>query len=328
MWICSLPTGLTSLLLLDLGAPATAQAQIYHMAELNTVQLHGLDRARTAILLPGGILEQHGPYLPSFTDGSRNEWLTQKLAEAIVGRSGWTVLNFPTIPLGVGGANEIGRKHVFPGTYAVRSTTLRAVFTDLATELGEQGFRWIFVLHGHGAPNHNRCEAGEYFRDTYGGHMVHLLGLVAPEVPQGGDLTQAEKNEDCFSVHAGASETSALLFLRPELVSPGVRQARPQTGRTWEDLVRLARAPGWPGYFGSPRLATAARGAQLSAGEASAYVGLALRILDGLDERQMPRYSDLAAKSDPNVAIDRDALGRERVILRRQQAWLDKLRRQ
>jgi creatinine amidohydrolase/Fe(II)-dependent formamide hydrolase-like protein len=84
---------------------------------------------------------------------------------------------FPTIPLGVGGANEIGRKHVFYGRYAVRSTTLRAVFMDLATELGEQGFRWVFIVHGHGAPNHQRMleQAGDYFHDTYGGHMVHLL---------------------------------------------------------------------------------------------------------------------------------------------------------
>jgi hypothetical protein len=51
-------------------------------------------------------LEQDGPHLPSFTVGYRNEWFTQKLAVAIVGRSGWTVLIFPTIPLGVGGANE------------------------------------------------------------------------------------------------------------------------------------------------------------------------------------------------------------------------------
>src|SRR3970282_604652 len=74
-------------------------------------------------------------------------------------------------------------KHVFPGTYAVRTTTLRAVFMDLAAELGEQGFRWIFVIHGHGAPNHNRVlhQAGDYFRDVYGGHMVHLSDVI-PDV--------------------------------------------------------------------------------------------------------------------------------------------------
>jgi len=53
---------------------------------------------------------------------------------------------------------------------------------DLATELGEQGLRWVFIIHGHGhgAPNHNRAldQAGDYFRETYGGHMVNLIGLL------------------------------------------------------------------------------------------------------------------------------------------------------
>ncbi len=64
---------------------------------------------------------------------------------------------FPTIPLGNSGANDIGGKFNFPGTYAVRFETLRSIFMDLATELGEQKFKWIFVVHGHGAPNHVRA---------------------------------------------------------------------------------------------------------------------------------------------------------------------------
>jgi hypothetical protein len=50
--------------------------------------------------------------------------------------------------------------------------------------------------HGHGGP-HNRVldEAGDYFRDTYRGHMVQLVGLrpvkmawdsvIQAEVPRG-----------------------------------------------------------------------------------------------------------------------------------------------
>ncbi len=317
----------TSFLLLLILAPASAaRAQIHHVAQMTTEQIKSLDHAKTAVLLPGGILEQHGPYLPSFTDGYRNEWLTQRLAEAIVARPGWSVLIFPTIPLGVGGANEIGRKHVFPGTYAVRSTTLRAVFMDLASELGEQGFRWVFIVHMHGAPNHNRMldQAGDFFRDTYGGHMVHLTGLVSDGGAGGGGLSGAEKQEDGFSVHAGASETSALLFLRPDFVSPAVQQAPPQTGHNWDDLTELARDPGWPGYFGSPRLATAARGARIAGDEAKVTIEFALKILDGLDERGIPRIGDLARKNSPNVEIDSDAIKHEQEIQSRQEAWLKK----
>jgi creatinine amidohydrolase/Fe(II)-dependent formamide hydrolase-like protein len=158
----------------------TASAQIYRVAQMNTEQIRALDKQKTVVILTGGILEEHGPHLPSFSDGYSNEWLAQKLAEAIVERPGMSVLMFPTIPLGHEGANEIGGTHVFPGTYSVRRTTLRAIFMDLATELGEQGFRRIFIVHGHGAPYHNLMldQAGDYFRDTYNGKMVHLRGLV------------------------------------------------------------------------------------------------------------------------------------------------------
>jgi hypothetical protein len=52
-----------------------AAPQVYRLAELNTDQIRALDRAKTLILLPGGILEEHGPYLPSYTDGYLNERL-------------------------------------------------------------------------------------------------------------------------------------------------------------------------------------------------------------------------------------------------------------
>jgi hypothetical protein len=56
------------LLLIALLPPA-ACCQIFQLAELNTNQIRALDRAKTVVLIPGGILGEHAPYLPSFTDG-------------------------------------------------------------------------------------------------------------------------------------------------------------------------------------------------------------------------------------------------------------------
>ena len=124
-----------------------------------------------------------------------------------------------------------------------------------------------------------------------------------------------------FSVQAVASETSSLLFLRPDLVGP-VERAQPQSGYGWEDLTRLARAPEWPGYFGSPRLATAASGARSFASAVKTAIDYALKILDGSDERQFPRVGGLASKSAPNIGIDKDAIARELEIEKKQQGWL------
>lgn len=323
-WMPSFGTVAPLLVVLVLGLPRAAIGQVYSVATLNTEELTALDRARTVVIIPGGILEEHGPYLPSYTDGYVNERLTRDVAEAIVARPGWAALLFPTIPLGTGGANEIGRQYGFPGTYAVRSETLRSIFMDLASELGEQGFLWIFVVHGHGAPNHNRAldEAGDFFHDTYGGWMVHLSGLAPVATAAGGLLDPATREADGFSVHAGAEETSVMLYLAPERVSPEVRDAEDYTGHDWDALVDIANDGGWPGYLGAPRMASAAQGARLLEAVTGAVVGYALQILDGLDPRSIPRIGTLAQENPVNIAIDADALRREREILRQQEEWL------
>ena len=142
-------------------------AQVLTFADLNARDFSKLDKNKTVVILPGGILEEHGPYLPSETDSIFNARLADDLAKAVATRPGWTPLLMPSIPLGAGAANEMGQKYSFPGSCTVLPDTLRAIFMDLADQLGQQGFRWIIVLHGHGGPAHNRMldQAGDYFHE-------------------------------------------------------------------------------------------------------------------------------------------------------------------
>lgn len=325
---------LVGLAIVSLLMCVTAHAQIHHVVRMNTEQIASLDRQKTIVILTGGILEEHGPHLPSFTDGYSNEWLAQRLAEAIVQRPGYSVLLFPTIPLGHGGANEIGNKPVFPGTYSIRRATLRAVFMDLATELGEQGFRWIFVMHGHGAPYHNLMldQACDYFRDVYGGRMIHLRGLepTAEQIarlhlptPPAFDFSQAEKQEiGAMDEHAGFEETSRLMFLRPDLVSASVTKLPAQTTNNPEEFFKVARLEGWRGYLSSPRLARASYGARLQEYRSAHDNALAVAILDGrVDERDIPRYSERMTSKEILSALaeaNQDEVNRER----KQREWM------
>lgn len=313
----------------------TASAQIHRVAQMNTEQIRAIDKQKTVVLLPGGILEEHGPHLPSFTDGYSNEWLTERLAEAIVARPGWAVLVFPIMPLGHGGANEIGGKYVFPGTYSIRRTTFRAVLMDLATELGEQGFRWIFVMHAHGSPFHNQVldQAGDYFRDVYGGKMVNLHGLQpTPEQLSKLKLIQSspgtsaieDKENGMLDVHAGLEETSRLLFLRPHLVSPIYKKLPPFAANTLPELFQIAKAPNWQGYIGSPRLATATYGAQLQQYRAALGNALAIAILDGLDEREIPRYAHFMLHDKTATSELLGSTKYEAEVERKQREWMKK----
>ncbi|HJR60677.1 MAG TPA: creatininase family protein [Vicinamibacterales bacterium] len=305
--------------------PRVASAEILKLAELTTEQVRALNREKTIVIIPGGILEEHGPFLPSFTDGYRNEATAEELARLVVARPGWTALMLPTIPLGVGGANELGGHFSFPGTYAVRSTTLRAVFVDLASELAEQGFKWIFVVHLHGAPGQHRAldEAGDFFRDTYGGRMVHLYGLMPVITAGAPSLKPADAAENGLDMHAGRAETSDILFIRPDLVAPGYKTAPSLPGKNWDELIRIARAPGWPGYFGAPKQASAAEGHARIQQRSRVAAELMWRIVtEGADDRAIPRWSAMMADSEAIARVDRAEAAHERAREERFATWL------
>jgi creatinine amidohydrolase/Fe(II)-dependent formamide hydrolase-like protein len=271
-------------------------SQVLHVADLNTRQIRALDRNRTVVILQGGMLEEHGPYLPAFTDGILSKQLTTELAAGIVKlRPAWTVLVFPPISVGASGSNEIGRQFVFPGTFTVRPSTLRAAFADVASELGAQGFRWVMVVHVHGSPLHIGAldDAADFFHDTYGGTMVNLWGLI-PVLGGWGDamsvMTPPEKAADGLSLHAGMDEHSLMLYLRPDLVARDFRQARSVSGANYDEAFAAARREDWPGYLGAPQLATAAFGKRIWNGFVAATVKTAVEILDGKDPATYPRY--------------------------------------
>lgn len=297
--------------------------QIYYAKEMTTAQYRDLDRNKTVVILSGGILEEHGPYLPAYTDGYIAERIVRDVADAVVAKN-WKVLVFPIIPLGAGGANELAAKYPFPGSFTVRLATLRAIFMDLAYEIGDAGFRWIFVVSEHGAPNQNRAldQACDFFNETFeGGHMIVLRGLSTPASARAqkeleSTLSDQARAEDASSGHAGIGETSLMLFMQPQLVNPAFTTAPAFTVRGF-DMSAVAKLDNWPGYFGSPRFSTATYGARLYSLQSSRAVEQALRTLDGT--APPPVRATVALRQIDNTALDRDTR-----IEKKQQEWLNK----
>ena len=305
-----------------------SSAQVLRVGDLNTRQIRSLDRSRTVVFLQGGMLEEHGPYLPAFTDGIMSDRLTKELAEGVAAQKpGWTVLLFPPVSVGASGSNEIGKQFVFPGTYAIRPTTLRATFMDLATDLGEQGFRWIMVVHVHGSPLHIGAidDAADFFHDMYGGRMVNLWGLL-PVLGGWGKalerLTPAQKKEDGVSLHGGLDEHSMMLYLRPELVAPDYRDAKSVAGASYEESFAVAKQTDWPGYLGAPRLATSELGRHIWASFSAAALSTTLQILNGTDPSTYPRYTSYLVKNALYRDWIRSADERDAVLNEKQRTWL------
>lgn len=307
-------------LLLSFAAPSTFAGNIFRYADMNIREIAALDAARTVVLLPGGILEQHGPYLPAATDTHMSTHLARTLAAAITRKTDRDVLLLPLVYAGSDPANVIGDWHTFPGSLAVRPQTQRQVFMDYGDALGEAGFRNVFVVFIHGAPRHNLAldEAADYFNDTWGGTMVHLYGLL--DVQEQWTVARTAMSKEAadaqgYSVHSSAAEHSAVLYLAPELVDMDYRNAVPWRADDAPGMVALAHRKDWPGYFGSPKYATHAIGeAAITAVEERA-VAIALEILAGADAAKFARFSAL-----PGLRTqESEHAKRQR---ERQEAWL------
>jgi creatinine amidohydrolase/Fe(II)-dependent formamide hydrolase-like protein len=304
--------------------------RIHFVSELTSEKIKSLDKEKTIVLLTGGILEEHGPYLPIFTDGYWNEKFRDTLAETIASRPDLNVLIFPTIPLGNSGANDVGLKYSFPGTFTVRFETLRSIFMDLATELGEQGFKYIFVIHGHGAPNHQRAldQAADFFNDTYHGKMVNLFGLnPLMEKWFSGQMTEEQKKEDGFSIHAGMTETSSMLYIVPNLVDTNYKLATPLTGNDMNSLMQIAREPNWLGYFGSERLANREFGKEAWNKNVKEYCDNVLNIIDNkINPDTISKFGNIMKQSPIDVMLDSLSNIEEQRRKSMQTIWLNKMK--
>ena len=250
------------------------------------------------------------------------------VAAAVAARpGGWKALVFPQIPLGAEPYNHLGARTSFPGSYPVRASTLRAIFMDFASELGDQGFRNIIVVHVHGADLQNRAldEASDYFREEYGGRMVHLWGLV-PVVGAWGKamepLPAAVKKEDGVSLHGGMDETSLILYLKPTLVGPDYKTAPIVTGATLDEAMAVTHRPDWPGYVWSPRLATRGLGETIWKALSASAIAEANKMLGGEDPAPIKRYGDLLGGVEAYRKVDEGARRFENGVARRQADWL------
>lgn len=313
------------LVLLLVAIPGRSIAQVYQMADMTKTEFESLNRDRTAVLFPLGVIEEHGPYLPMLTDSYWTEWLVEEVAGSIVGLGNWSALIMPSLPIGVGAPEDFGPRDRSFGSIPLRPETKRAILMDLVTGLGDAGFRWIFVLDIHGPAINRRVtdQASQYFEDVYGGTMVNLTGVEHPEPPaQAEPLSDDNKEEDGLSIHAGLTETSTVKFLRPDLVRPDHTSARPITPNSFAEYPSIANQDDWPGYFGSPRLARADIGEELMNVQAENASDLALRIISGFDHRSLRRSAD--TDNSALKRLDRIIIERSERIRSRQYAWMER----
>jgi mycofactocin precursor peptide peptidase len=192
--------------------------------------------ARRVLLLPLGATEQHGPQLPLETDTT----IATALAEAVgAGRPDIAVA--PALPYGSSGEHA-----AFPGTLSLGPDVLEAAVVELVRSADR--FDAVVIVSWHGGNAEPLDRAVRRLREE-----GRRASVWSP--PPVGDL------------HAGRTETSLMLALRPELVGA----ERPcETTESLDALLPALRSGGVAavsatGVLGDARGATGEEGRALLA---------------------------------------------------------------
>ncbi|MGF1503817.1 MAG: creatininase family protein [Anaerolineae bacterium] len=275
-------------------------ARLHRLAEITLKKLRELDRSRTIVLLPIGMIEAHGEHLPLGTDSIAVEALTSAACAWLLDTDpDMHIVLMPTIPYG-SDPIDLRRPDQFnkAGSVWIGADTLKAIITDLVGHMVRYGFTYIFPIGFHGGGLHNialgdvcaelRTQYPNVVIDEPVGYVLAGGGReVMPGLSTllGRTLTVQERVALQGSVHASMFETSMMLSLRPQLVDPDYLYLR---SIEWRDVYKLEQ---WPGYIGSgPRHASPEVGAAVLRWRGVRAGALIYRAVKGEDLTHLPRH--------------------------------------
>ena len=150
------------------------------------------------VIIPLGSTEQHGPHLPLGTDF----YEAFEISKLISSRTGIVVA-----PILMVGYSEYHSG--FPGTLSLKPQTMEEVIFECVEMLIKYGFRKILFFNYHGGNN--------IVQDRVIHRINHNTPAIAISIGHGSPI-QKEEGGEFFDWHAGLSETSIMLYLKPELV--------------------------------------------------------------------------------------------------------------
>ena len=160
-------------------------------------------KRRQSVIVPTGVIEQHGYHLPLCTDSI--------VAQRICTRAGRKIgmIVAPTLHMSFSGGQ-------LPGTINLNPNTVGAMLADVLRSLTVQGFRNLFLVLGHGGSENFRAIDNAMkllLRDDPSFKNVMLV--FAPAWRFGSGYMDGFRDHDW---HAGWLETSLVMALAPELV--------------------------------------------------------------------------------------------------------------
>lgn len=147
--------------------------------------------AAPLVLVPVGSLEQHGPHLPLDTDTVIADAVAHRVADRL---DRTDVLVAPPVVYGASGEHQM-----FAGTASLGSEALSLLLIELTRSMRTWARDVVFV-------------------NAHGGNTTALTRAVGLLVAEGHSVGWVPCITDGADAHAGLTETSLMLHLRPEHV--------------------------------------------------------------------------------------------------------------
>lgn len=249
------------------------------IVDMTWLEVEDAARSKAIMLVPIGVIEQHGPHLPLGTD-IYAATLMCSLIKSDLDRRGIKSVIAPPYYFGMNQSTGM-----FPGSISIRSESMISVLSDLLVNYGLHGFKRQFLLNHHGDFGHNRSIVEAVRSATEQGVNATLIvgGLLRfaieraltsadPPLPpeailkiEDSDQTRKARerlNRSAMHIHAEERETSLVMKWFPKLlkkekeirnlkpVAPSMQVFSDAAARgKWRELSPL-------GYIGDPSVAT------------------------------------------------------------------------
>ncbi|MEU7476675.1 creatininase family protein [Lentzea sp. NPDC042327] len=170
--------------------------------------------AGRTVVWPIGSIEQHGPHLPLSVDFVLAEAFAQQIAYEL------TALTLPVQSIAARSLPQSGGGLSFPGTVHVRGRSLLDFLVDALESLCALPFKRLLVVNGHFENEPFVFEALDDVARRPAAHGKEFMALSWWSLVDDSWLAErVPAFPGWHAEHAGLTETSLMLFLRPDLVS-------------------------------------------------------------------------------------------------------------
>lgn len=156
-------------------------------------------------LVPLSCLERHGPHLPLATD----TYIARELCTRATQIESAVI--FPDFVL-----TQILEARHCPGTVAISPDLMVRLLNDVCKEIARNGLTKIILVNGHGGNSHMLHFFVQSQLTSQADYVVYLAKL---QLTGEDGLAVSAQWESTVDGHAGESETSQMLSIRPDLVN-------------------------------------------------------------------------------------------------------------